>query len=81
MRSINRWRLAGAISFACAGILFLSDAVLAAAAAISIIPAESVSASADVILIVSSLGLAFLGAHCLDRQHQVAAEYKCRKIE
>lgn len=68
------------MSFAAAGILFVIDVALAAAAPISLIPAGSVSASADVILLVSSLGLAFLGAHCLDRRHEIAAEDKFRKM-
>ena len=80
-RSIRRWRFAAAVSFASAGVLFLADTVMAAAAAISLIPAGSVSASADVILLISSLSLTYFGAHCLDRQHDIAADTKRRKAK
>lgn len=66
-----RWASTAVVCFSGCGVAFLAGLFVACLASFGVLPVTRITAYVSVATLLSAFGLAFLGAHCLDRDRAI----------
>lgn len=66
-----RWAAMAIVCFSGCGVAFLVGLLISFMASLGVLPVTRITAYLSVATLLSAFGLAFLGAHCLDRDRAI----------